>query len=160
MDFLPDTEDFLTITVNPLPEVSFDNVDDIIVCEGSGDVDLDLTLTGNGPWTVSYTYNSGSEQSFNVAAGNNNYTFTVPASALGDNVYTLTNITENNGEICDGNVVTGFESVKIIRRALPDVSITSSDVAICDDGSVATITVDLTGIGPGILPILMEPTLM
>jgi gliding motility-associated-like protein len=146
--FLPDTEDFLTITVNPLPEVSFDNVDDIIVCEGSGDVDLDLTLTGNGPWTVSYTYNSGSEQSFNVAAGNNNYTFTVPASALGDNVYTLTNITENNGEICDGNVVTGFESVKIIRRALPDVSITSSDVAICDDGSVATITVDLTGIGP------------
>jgi gliding motility-associated-like protein len=124
------------LTVNPLPTATLTGT--TAICSGSN-TDLTFTLTGTAPWTVAYELNGVAQTPLNVAASP--FTLNV-MPAVGDNVYTITSVTDAN--TC--TMLAPFPSATVTVYPLPTSTLTGT-TAICD-GDNTDLTFELTGAAP------------
>ncbi|MEM6524648.1 MAG: hypothetical protein AAF693_12675, partial [Bacteroidota bacterium] len=144
---LPVSTSSFTLTVNEVPDALLINTSEKFICEFET-ATLTVQLTGNntsGPWTIEWEDdlgNTGTESGITSSP----YDFSVPGTTNESRVYTIRNVTENDGISCDNNVPASG-SVTVTKRALPTAEIISSDINVCQ-GTPTEITVDLAGVGP------------
>lgn len=92
---------YLTIGVESLPTVTITSGDDEICNDGVSTANITVALTGDGPWTIRYKVNGGSE----TTVPNIGFTpYPIPISSLspgisgpGDYEYTISYITDATG---------------------------------------------------------------
>ncbi len=120
-----------TITVNPLPTAEISG--DATICFGESTA-LNVVMTGNGPFTLEFS------DGF-VAEDINSFTYQREVSPTETTVYTITAIID----ACNTNIA-GTGSATVTVNPLPTASL-SGDDAVCS-GSIAVLSVDLTGTAP------------
>jgi hypothetical protein len=134
-----------TIIINPLPTATLVSFA-VTNCNDGAPLLLTVNLTGIGPWTV--TWNDGTILPSATAVLNRQvFPTNTLANTPSNNVYYVTVVSD--GTACFGNQpgdIVGTNLVVVNPR--PTISLLPLTSTNCNDGSLALLTANLTGIGP------------
>jgi hypothetical protein len=134
-----------TIIINPLPTATLVSFA-VTNCNDGAPLLLTVNLTGIGPWTV--TWNDGTIlPSATTVLNRQVFPTNTLANTPSNNVYYVTAVSD--GTACFGNQpgdIVGTNLVVVNPR--PTISLLPLTSTNCNDGSLALLTANLTGIGP------------
>ncbi len=116
-----------TVTVKPLPTASVTG-SATTVCLNAASPQITFTgSTGTAPYTFSYTLN-GVPQTPVVSNAAGTYTINVPTTAVGPQIYVITNVQESSANTCS-QAITG-QSYTVTVNPLPQATIAGA-TAVC-----------------------------